>query len=151
MLTGLCRAVYLDPAFNEVSSSDPVAGLYIVTKGEDSGAEEKVKISIPEDHIGFQLGQVAQLISNNFLRATPHLVRAPSPQQGKAMNDISRNTFAVFLQPHWNQKLTSRMRGAELMEGLSDKEFKSGITFGEFSENMVQFYHRNIPAMESKL
>eukprot|EP00924_Labyrinthula_sp_SR-Ha-C_P002661 augustus_masked-scaffold_13-processed-gene-3.12-mRNA-1 protein AED:0.17 eAED:0.19 QI:0/-1/0/1/-1/1/1/0/355 len=136
-LTGLCRAMFLDPQGKEVGSPDKNAGLYIIVNNKE------VKVSIPEKNLGFQLGQAAQIQSNGFLRATPHLVR------GADDTKISRNTFAVFLQPHWLEKLDGVVEPKKL--GVTDKEFNKGITFGQFSENLVSFYHKNGTETFSKL
>lgn len=45
---------------------------------------------------GPQVGEALQVHSGGLLRATPHYVRAA---QGPAAAGISRNTFAVFMQP----------------------------------------------------
>ena len=72
-----------------VPNPDPCAGLYICDR---SG--EVVQAAIPPGHIAYQLGQVLSIQSGGLLRATPHYVRAAAA----GPPDVSRNTFAVFLQ-----------------------------------------------------
>lgn len=137
ILTGICRAMYLTPEYKEVKNSDPEAGLYVISRNGT-----KTKIKVPEDEIGFQIGHTAQLISNNALIATPHYVRAPNPNLAVGgMKDVSRNTFAVFMQPFWNEKLYTELKPSDLVEGLKAKDFFSGMTFGEFSEALINHYH----------
>ncbi|KAJ3416109.1 hypothetical protein HDV05_003078 [Chytridiales sp. JEL 0842] len=105
VLTGLCSAMFLDEndeSMTELDSSNPKyqaavkeSGLYIKSRGD-----EFVKVSIPKDCLAFQLGEATQLASRGLLVATPHLVRG-----GSAPN-VARNTFAVFLQPNVDFKLT---------------------------------------------
>lgn len=48
------------------------------------------------------MGEATQIRSGGKLRATPHCVRGA---MGSEAVGISRNTFAVFMQPHWDEKL----------------------------------------------
>ena len=57
---------------------------------------ELIKIQIPHDHIGFQIGETAQVHSGGFLQATPHAVR------GSNATGVSRETFAVFMEPNFD-------------------------------------------------
>ena len=91
-LTGLVSAMYLDEGANVVANSDPVAGLYIRSRSSDL-----IKAGIPEDHIAFQIGETAQIHSGGILQATPHAVR------GTSMPGVSRETFAVFMEPMWDE------------------------------------------------
>lgn len=94
-LTGLVSAMYLDEDGNAVTNSDSNAGLYI--RGRSS---ELIKVGIPEDHVAFQIGETAQIHSGGILQATPHAVR------GTSMPRISRETFAVFMEPMWDEVLS---------------------------------------------
>jgi hypothetical protein len=91
-----------------VPSPDPRAGLYICNR-----AGQVVQASIPPDHIAFQLGQVLSIQSGGLLRATPHYVRAAAG----GPPGISRNTFAVFMQPDLDLGLNPP-RGLEALGGL---------------------------------
>eukprot|EP00744_Colponema_vietnamica_P007069 GILI01010209.1.p2 GENE.GILI01010209.1~~GILI01010209.1.p2 ORF type:complete len:402 (-),score=108.60 GILI01010209.1:234-1439(-) len=97
-LTGLTPAMYYnDRTQSEVACPDPRAGLYIRSR---SG--EVVRISVSSDLLAFQIGESAQIHSGGILRATPHCVRAA---EGPAAVGISRNTYAVFMQPTWNESM----------------------------------------------
>ncbi len=52
---------------------------------------------IPPDCIAYQMGQAMQVHSGGLLQATPHCVRGPMSSAAAA--GVSRNTFAVFMQP----------------------------------------------------
>ena len=77
-----------------------------------------VKVGIPPTHLAFQIGETAQIHSGGYLqvqfslkwfhffvskyytlymKATPHAVR------GSSKHGISRQTFAVFMQPNWDE------------------------------------------------
>jgi len=56
------------------------------------------KVPIPADCLAFQIGETAQIHSGGLMQATPHCVRGA---QGKAAEGISRETFAVFMEPQW--------------------------------------------------
>ena len=70
------------------------------------------KVTIPPDCLAFQTGETLQLATAGRLRATPHCVRVGASDDAK---DVSRETFALFMQPDVNQR-------------ISETE-----TFGEFS------------------
>ncbi|KAJ1654487.1 hypothetical protein IWQ61_005587 [Dispira simplex] len=120
------------PKLPTVPCPDSGAGLYIRTR---SG--QVVQVRIPSDCLAFQIGSALGIVSNNFLRATPHCVRGPQPRcpsvsQGVpspttgALDPryISRNTFVVFMQP-----------------SVLD-ELRSGYTFAEFTKKVLdQHYH----------
>lgn len=91
-----------------VPTPDPQAGLYICNR-----AGQVVQASIPPNHIAFQLGQVLSIQSGGLLRATPHYVRAAAA----GGPGISRNTFAVFMQPDLGVVLNPP-KGLEVLGGL---------------------------------
>ncbi|EFJ42026.1 hypothetical protein VOLCADRAFT_43246, partial [Volvox carteri f. nagariensis] len=90
-LTGLTAAMYLDEQGREVPSPDPDAGLYIRDRNG-----RFTRAVIPPECIAFQVGEALQVHSGGLLMATPHYVRAP---RSHLAGGISRNTFAVFMQP----------------------------------------------------
>ncbi len=124
-LTGLASAIYMREGGVEVPCPDPEAGLYIRNRHGDV-----VKVAIPPDHIGFQVGKAGtrpdiscsadrflnlsqvgeamQVHSGGLLRATPHYVRTASSNGSLG---ISRSTFAVFMQPDMFQPLDAPLGG----------------------------------------
>ena len=99
-----------------VSSPSPSSGLYIRTRGGDL-----TKVSIPSDCLAFQTGETLELMTGGKLRATPHCVRV-----GFAVGSdhISRETFALFMQPETQQVVSS-----------------SGETFGQFSKRIFNKHY----------
>ena len=81
-----------------VSSPSPTSGLYIRTRG---GA--LTKVSIPADCLAFQTGESLELATAGKLRATPHCVRVGA---GEGADRVSRETFALFMQPNVDQQLS---------------------------------------------
>ena len=59
-------------------------------------SEMPLNNTVPVVQLAFQVGESMQVHSGGLLQATPHFVRACS---GPAAVGVSRNTFAVFMQP----------------------------------------------------
>ncbi|KAI0803138.1 Clavaminate synthase-like protein [Irpex lacteus] len=105
LLTGLCSALYLKAP--EIQGGEPIAvqspspssGLYIRTRGGDL-----TKVSIPADCLAFQTGEALELATAGKLRATPHCVRVGA---GQGADTVSRETFALFMQPNTDQQLST--------------------------------------------
>ncbi|KAG1826255.1 Clavaminate synthase-like protein [Suillus subaureus] len=120
LLTGLCSAIFLrEEAGMEptaVPSPSPTSGLYIRTRGRDL-----TKVSIPPDCLAFQTGEALELVTAGKLRATPHCVRVGQTQVGAK---ISRETFALFMQPDTHQRISE-----------SD-------TFGSFSKKVLEEHYK---------
>ncbi|NTX07626.1 MULTISPECIES: 2-oxoglutarate and iron-dependent oxygenase domain-containing protein [Myxococcus] len=138
-LTGLCPAMYFDaepgasePTRQDIAVPDPEAGLYVRTRG----GEER-KVVIPKDCLAFQIGESAQIVTGGLLRATPHAVQALAHP---ASRNISRSTFAVFMQPDNEERLRppEGTDPAELRVGA----FQPGMTFGDFARaTFAKFYN----------
>ena len=84
-----------------VQAPSPSSGLYIRTRG---GA--LTKVSIPADCLAFQTGEALELATAGRLRATPHCVRVGAAP-GVDAEHISRETFALFMQPNVDQQLSA--------------------------------------------
>ena len=127
-LTGLTCASFYDSAGNEVPSPDDTAGLYIRSR---SGAVVRARFG--PHQLAFQMGEATQVHSGGLLVATPHCVRAPS--SGPA--GIARNTFAVFMQPHFDAPM-------DVPPGCSPGvvHWAPGQDFGGFSAAKVAQYYK---------
>lgn len=64
-LTGLTSAMFIDQDGNIIENTDPKAGLYARNR-----KSELVKINIPLDHIGYQIGETAQVHSGGILQVS---------------------------------------------------------------------------------
>jgi len=103
-LTGLVAAEYRTESGDLVPCPDPDAGLYITSRIGDI-----IKASVDPSHLIFQIGETAQVHSGGLLQSTPHAVRGCSSRKASG---ISRQTFAVFMQPSWDE-LMSVPEGAD--------------------------------------
>lgn len=96
-----------------VSSPSPTSGLYIRTRGG-----ELIKVSIPADCLAFQTGECLELVTEKRLMATPHCVHI-----GRGQERVSRETFALFMQPDTDQKVSA------------------SETFGQFSKRIFAAHY----------
>jgi len=143
-LTGLTPAMFLnEDTGDEVQNTDANAGLYIMSR-----ASECIKVGIPADHIAFQIGECAQVHSGGALQATPHAVR------GTSVPGIARDTFAVFMEPMWDEPMKtpdgvdisaaqSQSAAAALPAGVPplSSRWEERMDFGEFTEKTLQAYY----------
>lgn len=126
-LTGLTPAMYLDEEGKELEESQlqqgaaAGSGLFVLSRAGDLVQV----VGVPADHLLFQIGETAEIHSGGVLQATPHAVKGgcvrlrvkwnvdhphalsltPPPQHHEtnrvAMRGVSRETFAVFMEPEW--------------------------------------------------
>lgn len=129
-LTALTKAIFFNQNGEQVQCPDPNAGLYIIVDGQP------VHVQIPDDHIAYQVGEATQVLSGGVLRATPHFVQAA---RGPACKGITRNTFAVFLQP--NVDVVMDAPAGIRLEDVAVGEWQPGQTFGKFSERTFHKYY----------
>ncbi|KAI4380686.1 hypothetical protein MLD38_006849 [Melastoma candidum] len=129
-LTGLTHAIFTKDA-TEVPCPDTAAGLYIRTRNK-----QVVKVVYEENQIAYQIGETSEILSRGFLCATPHCVRAPSAEMA---NGVDRSTFALFMQPDWNEKLNFPEDVHIHKELISSRS----LTFGEYTELLLdKYYHQ---------
>jgi len=145
-LTGLLPAMYINKEGKEIPSPDPKAGLYARSRNG-----QLIRVPIPFDHLAFQIGETAQIHSGGVLQATPHCVRAA---QGQNAVGISRETFAVFMEPMWNEPMNIP-EGSNLDDvamGSSSKYLPMGVPllatrwkeqmdFGQFTDVTLKSYY----------
>ncbi|KAJ9547660.1 hypothetical protein OSB04_020203 [Centaurea solstitialis] len=99
-----------------------------------------------------QVGESGDVLSKGKLRATLHSVRRPEDSE-----NVSRETFVVFLQPAWSKTLSvydfsvkdsssndgcakSSSDISKLVPPLCDR-LKDGMTFAEFSRETTKQYY----------
>lgn len=137
--------MYLDPEFNEVDPKDiedNVSGLFAMTRNH-----EEVQIKIPKDSLAFQIGETAQIVSGGLLCATPHSVISKPNTKG-----ISRNTFALFLEPNpdvpievpfgTDPKNVHKTDPTEQVPLIGDR-WQEGFTFSQFENKTFELYYEH--------
>eukprot|EP00629_Pelagomonadales_sp_RCC1024_P015074 CAMPEP_0119293282 /NCGR_PEP_ID=MMETSP1329-20130426/45772_1 /TAXON_ID=114041 /ORGANISM="Genus nov. species nov., Strain RCC1024" /LENGTH=359 /DNA_ID=CAMNT_0007294145 /DNA_START=59 /DNA_END=1135 /DNA_ORIENTATION=+ len=95
VITALAPAIYFNDATGERVGAPRGGGLMAYSR---TGVKTKVPAP-PEDSILFQIGEAAQVISGGCLVATPHAV-APGD-----LANISREAFALFIEPGWDEPM----------------------------------------------
>mmetsp|Transcript_4737 Transcript_4737/g.10175 ORF Transcript_4737/g.10175 Transcript_4737/m.10175 type:complete len:416 (-) Transcript_4737:140-1387(-) len=142
-LTGLVPALYLDNTGKIVNCPDPKAGLYCKSRNG-----ELVQAKIPADALAFQVGETMQIHTGGWLQATPHAVR------GCKGGNVSRETFAVFMEPEYHSSMnlppSRTLEDTQCIDAEKSlpsnvrtisKRWKLGMTFGEFSDaTFAAFY-----------
>jgi isopenicillin N synthase-like dioxygenase len=102
-----------------VFSPSSKSGLYIRTRGGSL-----TKVSIPVDCLAFQTGEALQLATEGKLRATPHCVRVGV---GEGTGMISRETFALFMQPDTDRSVTSTETFGQFSKRVFDEHYETVI------------------------
>jgi isopenicillin N synthase-like dioxygenase len=123
-LTGLVSAWFSDENMNAVENTDPSAGLYAKSR-----SSELVKVNIPSNSIAYQIGEATQIHSGGIVQATPHAVR------GSSIPHVSRDTFAVFMEPMW-------MEPMQVPEGVAPSNAQSSVA----ADNLP----KGVPALASR-
>jgi isopenicillin N synthase-like dioxygenase len=98
-----------------IPSPSPSSGLCIRTRGG-----ELTKVMIPPDCLAFQTGEALELATAGRLWATPHCVRVGA---GDDTQHVSRETFAVFMQPDVNQHITETETFGEFSKRIFDDHY----------------------------
>jgi len=131
-LTGLVPNMFMDVATEkEAPNPDPDAGLYAKTRDGSI-----VRVRLPPDALGYQIGECTQVFTGGVVRATPHAVRALKYPESQF---LSRETFATFMQPNWDYKLN--VPEGVKADDMAVGQYKDGMTFGEFGKATINFYY----------
>lgn len=129
-LTGLTSAMYMK-GNSEVTCPDNTAGLYIKTRTNDV-----VKVSYGENNIAYQVGEATEILSNGLFHATPHCVKTA---KGDKASGVERNTFALFMQPNWDEPMYNLNSVAYLHKELMKSN--GSMAFGDYSEQLLNKYY----------
>lgn len=129
-LTGLTCGMFMRDGA-EIPCPDSTAGLYIKTRNG-----QIVKAVFGENEIAYQIGETTEILSRGSLCATPHCVRAA---EGEKAFGAERLTFALFMQPDWDESL----KFPEEVHLHQELILPNGtLTFGEYSEKLLdKYYH----------
>ncbi|KAF5482073.1 hypothetical protein F2P56_002668 [Juglans regia] len=132
-LTGLTCAMFTRDAV-EIPCPDSAAGLYIRTR-----TDQIVKVVFGEDEIAYQIGETTEILSRGYLCATPHCVQAP---KGEDASGLERSTFALFMQPDWDESLNFP-EDVHIYKELIPSS--GALTFGEYTEKLLdKYYHLKV-------
>lgn len=74
--------------------------------------------------------------SGGLLRGTPHCVVAP---RAALSAGVSRETFALFMQPRWDAALDAPAGADPARVGIG--AWRPGQTFGQFTERTFDGYY----------
>jgi isopenicillin N synthase-like dioxygenase len=138
-LTGLISAMYFNDKDEEIKKPDN-CGLSIKDRNNNL-----VKITIPENCVAFQIGEIIQILSYGELIATPHCVKSTKEE------NITRNTLAIFMDvdPMYSINIKSDnmkeiLEIRNLPKGVPKMKdrFYNGITYGEFLNNTYKAYYK---------
>lgn len=128
-LTALAGDLYLDHQTGQkVTSPDPSAGLYVVNR-----ENQVCKVSIPNDCMAVQVGECAQIVSRDTLRATPHCVKG-SP-------GLARTSLACFVDVPPNFPLDGAVSSTCDRVPPLQGRWEPGMTFGAFLDVTFRKYY----------
>jgi isopenicillin N synthase-like dioxygenase len=116
MLTALCPAVLFKDG-ERVATSPAGSGLYV--RGEN--------VRVPAGTMLFQMGEVAEMITDGKLTATDHLVK-------KAYGGFERFTLALFTDPPHDMIINTTVKGKY------DDRYRPGITYAEWAQASFDKY-----------
>lgn len=128
-LTGLTSGMYMKKGA-EIFCPDLAAGLYVRTRNN-----QIVRAVFGEDELAYQIGEIAEILSQGLLCATPHCVQAP---KGEEAIGVERSTFALFMQPDWDEFLKFPSGFHHHKELIPPN---GSLTFGEYSEALLHKYY----------
>ncbi|EGR32095.1 hypothetical protein IMG5_097090 [Ichthyophthirius multifiliis] len=137
VVTGLASAMYFDEKGNLLPNYDVEndGGLFVKNR-----FSEQQKAFIPNNCLGFQIGEVVQILSGGILEATPHcVVRGENSVQDGAC----RNNYVCFISP--NQEFQMKVPDESLIDKVANMEgyyvsklkdrWKNNMPYGIFSSN----------------
>jgi len=159
-ITGLVPAMWIDESSGEELPSfvTETAGLHV--KGRDGQVQ---RVRLPGDCLGLQIGEAAQILSGGLLRATPHQVRGYVPKPDELVQAISRESFALFMEPQWDMAIgppegatyEDVLRGEErevippLSKRLQPDPETQTVEFGKLlGDSFQEYYKHNNPGQE---
>jgi len=102
------------------SAPSQTSGLYIRTRGG-----KLIKVSIPLDCLAFQTGEALELATDGKLRATPHCVRVGG---GPGAEKVSRETFALFMQPDTEQRIGRSETFGSFSKGVFNEHYGTNVS-----------------------
>ena len=124
LLTGLCPGI----CYLEGKRVPKPAGSGLFIRGEE--------FSAPKDALLFQVGEVADLMTNGAITATEHDVR-------KAVGGYERYSFALFTSPRPNYIIESKLT-------KYNDRFSQDMSYGEWNQRSFAKYNENVKEVSKK-
>lgn len=105
----------------------------------DPNKNEVLMVNASPDSLIVQVGESADILSKGKLRSTLHSVCRPAK-----LENLSRETFVVFLQPAWSKTFS-------ISDYPMDHSVITGQCAGEEPHKRTQEIHRIVPPLASRL
>lgn len=144
LVTALLPALFFNDETGDEIDAPEGAGLAVSANGNQT----LLRLPGPEeDVILFQIGEAAQVLSGGALVATPHAVIA-----GESNSQTSRDSFAVFVEPNWDEMLRpppgrglndvyAKDYATDLIPPLEKRLRKVPVEFAQFLADSVKEYY----------
>ncbi len=116
LLTGLCPGTY----YLDGKKVPQPSGTGLFIRGEE--------IVAPDDVLLFQIGEVAELVTNGAVTATDHQVR-------KAIGGYERYNLAVFIMPPFTYAIESTLT-------KYNDRFSPGVSYGDWHQRSYDKYNQ---------
>lgn len=154
VITGLVPAMWLYEDTGEevpAGSVSSTGGLHV--RGRDRSI---LRVALPSDCLGFQIGEASHILSGGTLVATPHQVRSHERKEGE--RPVCRETFALFIEPQWDAAIAPpkgvgydavlKEEESELIPPLSNRLKRTPpdvtpVVFGEYLADSFQEYYKH--------
>lgn len=150
-LTSLSGDMYVDDATGQPLDPlkvDPEAGLYVTDRSGKS-----IHVSIPEDCMAIQIGEVVQILTGGVVSATPHCVRGPRPNFNDSNHvKVARISCPCFIdsKPTFplvapkgsgKEQILNAGVGKDKVPALEERWIEDGMTFGDFLQKTFERYY----------
>lgn len=159
VITGLVPAMFMNDSTGEELPDfcSETAGLFVKSRNGSI-----MRVRLPADCLGLQIGEAAQIISGGVLQATPHCVYGHEPRPDEA--PVSRETFAMFIEPQWDAAIgppagvgrseVIRDEEKDLIPPLSSRwqpdDITNKIVFGQLlGDSFQEYFKHNNPEEKS--
>ena len=149
-LTSLCQPKYFNAKMPDdiIDSNNIESGLEIIDTQNNL-----IKINIPENHLAIQIGETLQILSNGFLKATPHHVITQN------LKNISRNQFVTFCDIPYDYSMEIPDYGNDKKETLDNyininkmilnnnivklsERYENCTYYHDFTNNCIKTYYK---------
>ncbi len=128
LITGLLPAYYYRDG--QLVDEPSEAGLYIKLGNNDY---ERINAD-DKSLLLFQVGEFGQLLSNDRIRATQHIVK-------KARGDIERFTFALFFNPDAEMTIQPSSVLTRDPRYMKAKKADNSLNFTDWDRTTVEYFH----------